>query len=176
MRSLLLLLIIYIVGVADESFVLNAHIRMIPKIMALDTRLSSKSPSFKATLAVVYDTNQKNAAFSIAEQINKVHNGKVSNLAFSATAYSFDELVERRDIAFIYIVPRCNSQLIKKVAVWGIVHSVPTFSYDVTDLEYGILGSIAIERSTVVYINKNTLKEGKFRFNDILFQIARIIE
>lgn len=176
MRLLFLLLIVYIVGAADESFVLNAHIRMIPKIMALDTRLSSKSPSFKATLAVVYDTNQKNAALSIAEQFNKIHNGKVSNLSFSATAYTFDELVERRDIAFIYVVPRSNTQLVKKVAAWGIIHSVPTFSYDVTDLEYGILGAIAIERSTVVYINKNTLKEGKFRFNDILFQIARIIE
>lgn len=176
MRFLLLLFIVYFVGSTDESFVLNAHIRMIPKIMALDTRLSSKSPSSKAILAVVYDTNQKNTAYSIAEQINKTHNGKVSNISFTAAAYTFDEMTEHRDIAFIYIVPRSNVQLVKKVAAWGILNSIPTFSYDVTDLEYGILGSISIERSTVVYINKNTLKEGKFRFNDILFQIARIIE
>jgi len=38
------------------------------------------------------------------------------------------------------------------------------------------LGSIAIERSTVIYMNKTVLKEGKFRFNDTLFQIARLIE
>lgn len=174
MRFFILLIFGFIIASAQDALVLNAHIRMLPKIMALDTRL--KVPQSKVIFAVVYDSNRKANAQLIADEINKFHNGKISNIPFSAIAQSADEIVERKDIAFVYTTQHCSPKSLKKVAEWGIANSVPTFSYDVADLEYGLLGSIAIERSSIIYINKSTLKEGKFHFDNTLYQIARLVE
>lgn len=176
MRAILLLLFSTILALAGDSFITKAHARIVPKIMALDTSLTSKSDPSKKIFAVVYDSNQKSEAQSIADEINKIYNGKVAALYFSAIPVSANELFERKDIAFVYVVHKCNPKILKKIAAWSIENTVPAFSYDVADLEYGILGSIAIERSTIIYVNKKTFKEGKFHFDEALYQIARFIE
>jgi hypothetical protein len=176
MRFFFLLIIGCFSLLANESFVINTHIRMLPKIMALDSRLTSKTDSSKIIFAVVYDLNRKSDADAIADEINRVHNGKVSNISFTAIALSVNEVTERKDISFVYVTQKCNTKSLKKVASWGIENSIPTFSYDVSDLEYGILGSVAIERNAIIYINKNTLKEGKFHFDKTLYLIARLVE
>lgn len=176
MRIIFLLFMTFFLAFATDPFIVNAHIRMLPKIMALDTHLTSKSDPAKKIFAVVYDSNQKAEAQSIADEINKVHNGKVSTISFTAIAVSSNELIERKDIAFVYVMHKCSPKDLKKIASWSIENSIPVFSYDVSDLEYGILGSIAIERSTVIYVNKKSLKEGKFRFDEALYHIARFVE
>lgn len=174
-RILILFLILFLSVQAEDALLLNSHIKMIPKIMALDTHLSLKSYSTKPVLAIVYEGNRRNNAQKIVDEINFSHNGKVANVSFSTVALSVDELLVRQDISFAYIT-KMSTLSIRKIAAWGINNTIPTFSYDISNLEDGILGSIAIERSTVIYINKTALKEGKFRFNDTLFQIARLIE
>jgi hypothetical protein len=157
---------------ADDTILLNTHIKMIPKIMVLDQKMASKSNT--AILAIAYEPNRKALAQKIADEINQSYNGKVGNLNFIAMAINVDDLLSRKDISFIYLTSMSNRS-VDKIAAWSLLGSIPTFSYDLADLERGILGSIVIERSTVIYINKNALKEGKFRFNDTLFQLARMI-
>lgn len=174
-RIFVVLMIGFLTAYAEDSLLLNTHIRMIPKIMALDTQALSHSSSGKAVLSVVYDENHKNSAKKVADEINTDYDGHIGILPFVAIAISVDELMLRHDIAFVYLVEMRNSS-VRRVAPWGILNSVPTFSYNSENLDLGILGAIAIERSTVIYLNKNVLKEGKFRFNDTLFQIARLVE
>lgn len=157
---------------ADDTILLNTHIKMIPKIMVLDQRTASKSNT--ATLAIAYEPNRKALAQKIADEINQNYNGKVGNLNFIAIAVNVDDLLYRKDISFVYLTSMSNRS-VDRIATWALLGSIPTFSYDLADLEHGILGSIVIERSTVIYINKNVLKEGRFRFNDTLFQLARLI-
>ncbi|MDD5160622.1 MAG: hypothetical protein PHI47_11255 [Sulfuricurvum sp.] len=157
---------------AEDNVLLNTHIKMIPKIMVLDLKAASKSNT--ATLAIVYESNRKALAQNIADEINQNYNGKVGNLNFLAMAVNVDDLLLRKDVTFVYLTSMSNRS-VDKVAAWALTSSIPTFSYDLSDLERGILGSIVIERSTIIYINKNILKEGKFRFNDTLFQLARLI-
>jgi len=175
MQILVYLMLAFMTLKAEDALLLDAHIKMIPKIMALDTRLSSRAASIRPILAIVYESNRKKIAENIAEEITLKHNGKVANLSFTTVILSVEELLLRRDISFVYITKMGNSSA-RKIGAWGVSNSVPTFSYDVSNIDDGILGSIAIERSTVIYINKITLKEGKFRFNDTLFQIARLVD
>lgn len=174
-RYVLLLLLGFLLAEAEDPILLNAHIRMIPKIMALDTKITSKFSYNKATLAVIYDNNRKVNAQKIAGDMQQYYNGKVADIPFTAIALSVDELMKRDDIAFAYLTQMATPS-IKKVAKWGTNNSIATFSYNAGDLELGILGSIVIERSTVIYINKNVLKLGNLRFNDTLFQIVKLTE
>jgi hypothetical protein len=148
---------------------------MIPKIMALDTQILSHNPSGKAILAVVYDDDHKNSALKLAEAMNTYYNKKVGVLPFIAIALSIEELINHHDTAFAYAT-QMSSTSIAHLAKWAIMYNVPTFSYDPSELEHGILGSIVIERNTIIYISKSTLKAGKFRFNNALFQIVRLVE
>lgn len=173
-RFLLLCAFMILLSHAEDTVLLNTHIRMIPKIMALDTQVLSHNPSGKAVLAVVYDEH-KNSAVQIAKAMNTYYNEKVGGLPFIAIALSIEELINHHDIAFAYAT-QMNSTSIAHLAKWGTMYNVPTFSYDPSELEHGILGSIVIERNTIIYISKNTLKAGKFRFNNALFQIVRLVE
>lgn len=175
MRIVGLLMMALMILKAEDTVLLNAHIKMIPKIMALDSRVATRGSTNKLLLVIVYEGNRKKIAQNIAEEIDFTHNGKVANISFNTAVLSVEELLSRRDISFVYLT-KISTPSVRKIATWGINNTIPTFSYDVSDLEEGILGSIAIERSTVIYINKTTLKEGKFRFNDTLFQIARLTE
>lgn len=159
---------------AEDSVLINAHIRMVPKIMTLNTVPSANS-STKSILGVIYEGNHRSQAQAVAEKMNKYHNGKISTISFNAVPISVDELPTQRNISFAYLT-QMSTAATTKVGEWGVANSIPTFSYDVSALEHGVLGSIAIERTTVIYINKNVLKNGKFHFNDTLFQIARLIE
>lgn len=172
LRLWFLLSIFLIFAQADDNVLLNTHIKMIPKIMVLDQKAASRINA--GILAIVYEPNRKVLAQKIADEINQNYNGKVGNLNFLAIAVNVDDLLSRKDISFVYLTSMSNRS-VDKIAAWSILGSIPTFSYDLADLERGILGSIVIERSTVIYINKNVLKEGKFRFNDTLFQLARLI-
>ncbi|MFY9142033.1 hypothetical protein [Sulfuricurvum sp.] len=174
-RSVLILLLGFLLAEAEDPILLNAHIRMIPKIMALDTKITSKFTLNKANLAVIYDNNRKANAQKIADDMVQYYNGKVADIPFATIVLSADELANRHDIAFIYLT-QMSTPSIKKVAKWGSTNSIATFSYNVGDLELGVLGSITIERSTIIYINKNVLKLGNLRFNDTLFQIAKLTE
>jgi len=173
-RSIVLILAIMLFGHAEENVLINAHIRMIPKIMALNAQVSSDNTSKTSLLGIVYEGSHKSNAQAIADKINQYYNGKVANLMFNAVAISVDDLMKQHDIAFVYVTATSTST-VTRIGAWGISNTIPTFSYDTSALEHGILGSIAIERTTVIYINKNVLKAGKFRFNDTLFQIARLI-
>ncbi len=157
---------------AEDTILLNTHMKIIPKIMVLDLKVASKSNT--ALLAIVYETNHKKLAQNVADEINQNYNGRVGNLNFIAIPVNVDDLFMRKDITFVYLTSMSNRS-VDKIASWAVVSTIPTFSYNLSDLEHGILGSITIERSTIIYINKNVLKEGKFKFNDALFQLAKLI-
>lgn len=148
---------------------------MIPKIMALDTQILSKTKSGKVILAVVYHTDNNQLAKSIATKINNQHNGKVADISFNAVAISDSELLSRHDVGCVYVTPM-DEQSIEKIASWATANSIASFSYNISDLDHGILASVSIERKTIIYVNKKALKKGNFRFYDTLFQIARLVE
>lgn len=174
-RLLLFFLIVFSNAKAEDPLLLNAHVRMIPKIMFLETQVSSHNTGDKAILGVIYAGNRKNSAKKIAEEFNSYHNGKVGSFPFIAIAISVEELLVRHDIACTYLIEMDDSS-IKRVASWGVSQSIPTFAYDLNALDLGILGSISIERTTVIYLNKRVLKLAKFRFHSSLFQIAKLVE
>lgn len=176
MKSLILsLFLIGSIVQAEDPVLLDAHIRMIPKIMALDTKNNFRVHNGRAILAIVYDQNKKANAQKIADTVNRLYSGKVATLSFHAQAVSVDELVERSDVSFTYLIPM-NTNAVRRAALWGQNQSVPVFSYDPGNLDNGILGAIAIERATVIYLNKNVMRSGKFIFDDSLLQIARYVE
>jgi len=158
---------------AENSLLLNTQIRMIPKIMALNTDILRKSISSDIIIGVISDS--KGLSSEIATKINNYYKGQVGNLKFTAEAITTNELFARRDLSFVYLLDASQSTVVQTIALTK-EKKIPSFVYNITDLPLGALGSISIERSTVITLNKNTLKSGNYHFNTALYQMVRWIE
>lgn len=158
---------------AQESMLLETQIKIIPKIMLLNSKIAAKTS--KAILGVVYDNGFQYRANNIASAINTLYGGKIGHIFFEAVAVSVEELSQERKIDFVYM-SSVSDESARRCAAWGVLMRVPVFSYDVSDLENGVLGSVSIERNTVIYISKSVLKAAQFEFKDSFYQIARLIE
>ncbi|MGD9971358.1 MAG: hypothetical protein AB7S65_13035, partial [Sulfuricurvum sp.] len=111
MRALLFLLAIWCVSLnADNTMLLDVQMRMLPKIMALDTQLPFRNGT-SAVLAVVYNEGKRNSAQSIANAMNRMYEGRVGSVPFTAIALSTDDLKNRRDITFVYTLQTDSSSL-----------------------------------------------------------------
>jgi len=53
---------------------------------------------------------------------------------------------------------------------------VISFSYDINNLNKGIMFSLSIEKSTVIYLDKDALFTRKIDFVDALLQIVRFVD
>lgn len=174
-RFLILYFYISTVLFAENTLLLDVQTRMLPKIMALDSDIKNHSNSSKVTLGVIYDDDRRVFALSVTDKINTYHKGQVGSLKFTAVAIHINELSARRDLSFLYLLEASQTSILEAIA-----HSkekkIPAFVYNIADLPLGALGSIAIERSTIIYLNKNTLTLGDYHFNDSLYQMVRWVE
>jgi len=158
---------------AENSLLLDTQIRMIPKIMALNTDILRKSSSSDIILGVISD--QKGFGSAVATKINDYYKGQVGNLKFTAEAITTAELSTRRDLSFVYLLDASQSSILQAISI-SKEKTIPSFVYNISDLPLGALGYISIERSTIITLNKNTLKSGNYHFSDALYQMARWIE
>lgn len=161
--------------VAENILLLDTQIKMIPKIMALDSDINQYNDTSTAMLGIVYDDGRSKFATNVAEKINLYYKGKVGSLKFTAVAIHIDELSARRDLSFVYLLDASQSSILQAIAI-SKEKKIPSFVYNIADLSLGALGSISIERSTIITLNKNTLKSGNYHFNDALYQMARWTE
>ncbi len=65
---------------------------------------------------------------------------------------------------------------ISKVAKVAKEKGVIAFSYDIQNLKKGLLFSLMLEKSTVLYLNKEDLNKTKIDFVDSLLQMVRFID
>lgn len=172
LRLLIFFIVFHTFIHAEDQMILNTHMRIIPKIMALYP-ITKKTDT--AILAIVYTDGHQKIAEKVAMQINETYRGKAGGFAFKALPVASNKLNNVANITFIYIL-KMNPADVSALTSWATANTIPTFAYDVSDLTYGALGSISIERSTVIYISKSVLKNGKFRFDDSLFTLTRLIE
>lgn len=171
MRALILgLILIASMLNAKEALRLDTHIRIIPKLLSL-CHTTTKEP---LTIAIIYDENRKATAQTIASQMNTLHNNKSGPLTFNAIALSVDELSIAKSIGFVYLMSMKKDSIQKTVSL-SQKYNIPSFSYNMSDLEDGVLGSINLERSTVIYMSKSALKKGQFNCADSLISMVKFV-
>jgi hypothetical protein len=158
---------------AENTLLLETQIRMIPKIMALNTDIVRRSNSSDIIIAIISDN--KGFAATVANKMNNHFKGQVGTLKFTAEAVTVNEFSTRHDLSFVYLINESQNSLLKVIAI-SKDRDIPSFVYNIEDLYVGALGSITIERSTIITLNKNTLKSGNYHFNDALYQMARWTE
>lgn len=177
MKKIILLCITFMTlayGYNYDELVLKAQASIFPKIMLLDKKLEEKLIDGKIVYAIVYDASDYATAVEIRDFIDTEYQGHWGNYAYEIKLVEFTALSNDLQASAIYVLN--SNENIAKVAQISKDKGIVAFSYDVNNLKQGLSFSLMLEKSTVLYLNKNDLYTNKIDFVDALLQIVKFID
>ncbi len=177
MKKLILLSIIFVnlaFGYNYNDLLLKAQASIFPKIMLLDKNIKNKLINGKIIYTIVYEQTDYDVALKIMHLINTKYNGHINKYEIKINLVPFSELSKNIDTTAIYVL---NTDIsIQKVIHIASIKNIITFSYDINNLKKGLLFSLVIEKSTVLYLNKENLYTRKIDFPDSLLQMVHFVD
>lgn len=177
MKKTLLLLFMFInlaYGYTYDNLLLKAQASIFPKIIMLDKKLESKLVDGKIIYTIVYEKDDYETALEVEKFIDEKYNGHFNDYLYKINLVEFSNLSKETKTSAIYSLN--SEKQIKKVAEVAQQKGVVTFSYDIDNLKNGLLFSLVLEKSTVLYCNKNNLHSQDISFVDSLYRIVKFIE
>ncbi len=172
--SLLLIVTTLLFGYNYNELLLKAQASIFPKIMLLDKKLEDKLIYGKIIYTVVYDKSDYNTALEVIKFIDESHKGYFDKYIYEINLVEFGNLSSETMATALYALNSEDS--INKVADIAKEKGIVAFSYDINNLKKGLLFSLIIEKSTVLYLNKENLYTQKVDFIDSLYQIVKFID
>ncbi|MDD2357542.1 MAG: hypothetical protein PHX13_06515 [Thiovulaceae bacterium] len=139
----------------------------------MDKKLVNKLIDGKIIYTIVYDQSDYYTALNIATTINKEYKGHLDKYDYTINLVEFSKFSYNTKATATYILNIDRG--VEKIADISKQKGVISFSYDINNLEKGLMFSLMIEKSTVLYLNKENLSTKKIDFVDELFQIVRFI-
>ncbi len=161
-------------GYNYDNLLLKAQASIFPKIMLLDKKLENKLVDGKIVYTIVYEKNDYNTALEINKFIDENYKGHFNEYAYKINLVEFSDLSSMTQASAVYTLN--SDKHIKKVADFAKEKGIVAFSYDVKNLKTGLLFSLVLEKSTVLYMNKENLYIQKIDFVDSLLQMVKFIE
>lgn len=170
---LYLTLISIVFGYDYDELILKAQASIFPKIILLDKKIENKLIDNKIVYTIVYDKEDYLTALSIKEFINNNFDGRLDIYDYKIDLVDFEEFSQQTDSSAVYVL---NLKNIDKIAAIARNKGIISFSYDINNLKKGLMFSLVIEKSTVLYLEKETLYTDKIQFVDALLQMVRFVD
>ena len=160
-------------GYNYSDVVLKAQASIFPKVILLDKKIEDKLVDGKVVYTIVYNESDYLTALSIEEFINKNFKGHLDKYEYEINLVNINNFSEDTKASAVYVL---NLEYIEKVATIARKKGIISFSYDLNNLKKGLMFSLVIEKSTVLYLEKDNLYTKKVDFVDALLQMVRFIE
>jgi len=177
MKKIVLLSLIFIniaYGFSYNDILLKAQASIFPKILLLDKKLDNKLINKEIVYTIVYEKIDYLTALEISNFIDKNYNGYFGKYPYSINLVQFSDISTQTEASAIYVLN--SDKNIRKIVDIAKTKGVITFSYDIDNLKEGLLFSLMLEKSTVLYLNKESLYTKDISFVDPLYQIVKFID
>ena len=171
---LYLTLVNIVFGFNYDDVVLKAQASIFPKIILLDKKIEDKLIDGKIVYTIIYDKTDYLTALSIEEFINKNFDGHLDIYDYKINLVDFDSFSEKTEASAIYVLNL--KEHVERIALMAKIKGIISFSYDINNLRKGLMFSLVIEKSTVLYLEKENLYTKKIDFVDALLQMVRFID
>jgi len=171
---LYLTLVEIVFGFNYDDVVLKAQASIFPKIILLDKKIEDKLIDGKIVYTIIYDKTDYLTALSIEEFINKNFDGHLDIYDYKINLVDFDSFSEKTEASAIYVLNL--KEHVERIALMAKIKGIISFSYDINNLRKGLMFSLVIEKSTVLYLEKENLYTKKIDFVDALLQMVRFID
>jgi|GEM_PF-1109799 len=164
-------------GYNYDDLVLKAQASIFPKIILLDKKIEDKLIDGKIIYTIIYDKTDHHTALSIEEFINKNFQGNLDKYQYKINLVSFENFSYKTEASAIYVLNlKKHIEQIATIATIAKRKGIISFSYDINNLSKGLMFSLVIEKSTVLYLEKENLYTKKIDFVDALLQMVRFID
>ena len=161
-------------GYSYNELLIKAQSTIFPKILLLDKKLNQKLVGGEICYTIACEKNDYLTAVALKEQMVKKYRQRLGEYPFKVEVILFSELSRDKPMTAIYAL---NSEKdINKVTNLGKELGILTFAYDMANLKEGILLSLMVEKSTILYLNKRSLPDYKVDFVDSLYRIVRFMD
>lgn len=158
-----------------DDLLLQAQSSIFPKIMLLDKKVKNKLVENKLIYTIVYDNNDYDTALHVKRYTDVILKKHSDTYPYEIHIVDFEHLDTATKASAFYVL-KSSKKNIEKVARIAREKGVISFSYDIDNLKYGLLLSLIIEKSTVIYLNKENLDTQSIDFVDFLFQMVKFID
>ncbi|WP_457748912.1 hypothetical protein [Sulfurimonas sp.] len=162
-------------GYTYNDLVLKAQSSIFPKIMLLDKKIEDKLVNNKIIYTIVYDESDYQTALHVKQYINATFKGHFDKYPYEVNLVDFADLSIKTKASALYVL-KSSADNIRKAANIAEEKGIISFSYDINNLKYGLLFSLIIEKSTMLYLNKEYLHIKSIDFVDFLLQMVKFID
>ncbi|MFA5232869.1 MAG: hypothetical protein WC390_00595 [Sulfurimonas sp.] len=177
MKKTVLLFLIFVsfaYGYNYDDLLLRAQASIFPKILLLDRKINEKLVNDKVVYTIIYDKSDYSIAKRISEFIDSKYKGLFDKYMYEINLVEYTDLSSATQASAIYVLN--SDKDIKKVADFAKEKGIVAFSYDVKNLKAGLLFSLMLEKSAVLYMNKENLHIQKVDFVDSLLRMVKFID
>lgn len=157
-----------------DDVLLKAQASIFPKIMLLDKKLPSKLIDGKIVYTIIYDKTDYLTAVEIKDFINTKYKGHLDKYDYKINLVEFDNFSDKTEASAIYVLKL--GKYVKQIADIAKIKGVISFSYDIDNLRQGLMFSLSIEKSTVLYLERENLYTKKVDFVDSLLQMVKFVD
>ncbi len=171
---LLFVLVNFAYGYTYNKLLLKAQASIFPKIVMLDKKVDNKLVDGKIVYTIIYEKEDYYTALEIGEFIESNYKQGKSKYDYKVDLVEFSDFSDETKATAVYALN--SDKYIQKVAQSAIKKGTISFTYDISNLKQGILFSLMLEKSTVLYLNKEDLNTKKIDFVDSLYQIVNFVE
>lgn len=161
-------------GFKYDDLVLKAQASIFPKVILLDKKIENKLIDDEIVYTIIYDKTDRLTALSIKEFIDKNFQGRLDRYDYKINLVDFKDFSKETRTSAIYVLNL--KEHIENIAAIAREKGIISFSYDINNLQKGLMFSLVIEKSTVLYLKKENLYTKKVDFVDALLQMVRFIE
>ncbi|MDX1294819.1 MAG: hypothetical protein R3302_01040 [Sulfurimonadaceae bacterium] len=177
MKKFLVLLFIcqsLLFGYTYNDLLIKAQTALFPKILLLDKNLSQKLVNEKIVYIVAYEEHDLLTAMQVVEYLHAQFSEQLDEHRLDVRLVPFHEIDEQTRATAIYVLH--SESHIGRVADIAQSQGIMTFAYDIVHLREGLLFSLMVEKSTVLYLAKESLPAYRIEFIDVLYQIVRFMD
>ena len=162
-------------GYNYDDLLLRADASIFPKIMLMDKKIKNKLIENKIIYTIVYDQCDYETALHVKEYIESIFKDHIDRYPFEVDLVEFSQLSSNTKASAFYVL-KSSTDNIKKAADIAHQKGIISFSYDINNLKDGLLFSLVIEKTTVLYLNKEYLHTNSIDFDDFLLQTVKFID
>ncbi|MDD2789883.1 MAG: hypothetical protein PHU40_04370 [Sulfurimonas sp.] len=156
----------------DET-VMDIEAKLFPKIAILEEKIA-QNPSPYLSITILY----KEADYAVAERfkqkIESTYPKKIrdKNVRVNLAQFGLSHITDTDAL----LVLAHEAEELETIALWANKNKILTFAYEPASLEYGLVSSIYIGRTTKPYLNAKAIKKYDFVFDSYLLQLSKFKE
>ena len=153
---------------------LNAEAMIFPKLLLLKKDPSSLLVDGRIRFCILYEPEDRTTAEYIRTRLRERYPETLEGFPFEAVILPYSELGADPHVSALLMLHA--DQAIGMAVAFAQKNGIVTFAYDSSYLEKGLLFALGIERTMVIYLNRDALSRYKIQFSDALYQIVRFVD